>query len=49
MAGVGGQQRLNSGPTSAAMASQKRLPAISPIDGGNNEMIVIKSIYNIVG
>ena len=49
MAGVGGQQQLNSGPTSAAMASQKRLPAISPIDGGNNEMIVIKSIYNIVG
>jgi len=49
MAGVGGQQQPNSGPTSAAMASQKRLPAISPIDGGNNEMIVIKSIYNIVG
>ena len=48
--GPGGRQRTgNGGVTSAAMASQKKLPAISPIDGGNNEFIVIKSIYNIVG
>jgi len=43
------QQTSNDGVTSAAMASQKKLPAISPIDSGNNEFIVIKSIYNIVG
>ena len=48
--GPGGRQRTgNDGVTSASMASQKKLPAISPIDGGNNEFIVIKSIYNIVG
>jgi hypothetical protein len=35
--------------TSAAMASQTVGPSISPIDGGNNEILVIKSIYNIVG
>ena len=46
---VGGQQQPNTGQTSAAMASQKKLPGISPIDSGNNEFIVIKSIYNIVG
>ena len=47
--GMGGQQLPNRGQTSAAMASQKKLPGISPIDSGNNELIVIKSIYNIVG
>lgn len=46
---VGGSRPSNAGQTSAAMASQKKLPGISPIDPGNNELIVIKSIYNIVG
>ena len=47
--GIGGPQPSNSGQTSAAMASQKKLPFIPPIDSGNNEFIVIKSIYNIIG
>ena len=47
--GVGGSRPSNAGQTSAAMSSQKKLPGISPIDAGNNELIVIKSIYNIVG
>jgi len=38
-----------SNSNSASVANQKKLPVISAIDSNNTEMIVVKSIYNIVG
>lgn len=43
------QQSPGSVPLSSASPSQKTVPSFSAVDQNNSELIVIKSIYNIVG
>jgi len=46
---IGGQGGQKSQGSSGSSASQKRVPSFSAEDLNNDELIVVKSIYNIVG